>query len=53
VTAGLKLEMERWTMDKIVIYGLGKLFDHYRKWLESNYEVVGYCDKKISNVGGI
>jgi predicted SAM-dependent methyltransferase len=39
-------------MDKIVIYGLGKSFDSYRKWLESNYEVVGYSDKKISNVGG-
>ena len=32
-------------MDKVIVYGLGKMFwDNYDK-ISARYEVVGYCDK--------
>ena len=35
-------------MDRIVVYGLGKRFRDYKKYIEKNYRVIGCCDADAS-----
>lgn len=39
-------------MDKIIVYGLGKDFSKQRIYLESCFNIVGYCDKNQKKVLG-
>ena len=39
-------------MNKIIVYGLGKEFLKQRKYLESYFDIVGYCDKQKKEMGG-
>ena len=40
------------SMDKIIVYGLGKEFIKQRKWLESCFNIVGYSDKHKKEMEG-
>lgn len=37
---------------KVIIYGLGKEFKLFKSYIENEFEVIGYCDSKMSNMGG-
>lgn len=33
------------SMNKVIVYGLGKAFDSLKEYIEIRYEIVGFCDK--------
>ncbi|WP_196606665.1 hypothetical protein [Pectinatus frisingensis] len=37
-------------MERIIVYGVGNLFQKYRKEIESIYQVVAYCDINVEKV---
>lgn len=38
-------------MDKVIIYGLGNVYQQCRKYLEKHYVIVGLCDKDENKLG--
>lgn len=39
--------------EKVVIYGLGSLYEAYKDRITSDYEVVGLCDKNEAKIPGV
>lgn len=38
--------------EKIIVYGLGRMFWRARRYLESKFEIIGYCDRRESRKDG-
>ncbi len=38
-------------MERIIVYGLGKLYKQYEDIISKRYEVIGFCDKDYSKAG--
>ena len=42
--------MKNYRNKRIIVYGLGKEFEHQRKILENEFQIVGYSDKNVYQV---